>query len=476
MRDFLLLYLNGERHEIRGERAFDTLSDFLRRRLGATGTKIVCEEGDCGACSVLVGSPEAGRVVYRPVNSCILHLYQLDRTHVVTVEGLTPAGGLSPVQESMAVHHGAQCGFCTPGFVVAMTALFEGRDEVTPAEVRDGLVGNLCRCTGYQPITRAALAVDPASMPRLDELYPPAEMLAALEQAAPIEVRIVDGEREVRCPVTVEAAVEFRAANQDAVIVQGGTDVGVWCNKRGFAPRAVLTLGAIPAMRAIEARGGELVVGGAVTLEAVERAARELAPELHRILTRFGSPQIRAVGTLAGNVANASPIADTLPFLFVMGARVELAGPRGRREVEVGSLYRGYKRLEMAPDELISRILVPLPAAGERVRLYKVSRRRDLDISSFTAAIRLTLDGDRVGAVRIAYGGVGPVVLRLPRAEAFLAGRELSEECFAEAGRIAREEIAPITDVRGSAEYRLHLAGNVLLKLYHELAGEEVYA
>ena len=476
MRDFLLLYVNGARHEIRGARAFLTLSDFLRRDLAATGTKIVCEEGDCGACSVLVGRVEGDRLAYRPVNSCILHLYQLDLAHVVTVEGLTPAEGLSAVQESMVAHHGAQCGFCTPGFVVAIAALFEGRDELTEREVREGLVGNLCRCTGYQPIARAALAVDPAALPRLDDLYPPAPLLAALAEVAALGVEISVGSRELRCPATLGAAVEFRASHPGATIVQGGTDVGVWVNKRGFEPEAVLTLGGVAELAAIEARDGELAVGGAVTLAQLERSASELAPELHRILTRFGSPQIRAVATLAGNLANASPIADTLPYLFVMGARVELAGPAGRREVAIGSLYTGYKRLAMAPEELISRVFLPLPAEGETVRLYKVSKRRDLDISSFTAAIRATLEGETIRSIRIAYGGVGPVVVRLPRTEAYLAGRALSEAAFVEAGRVARDEIAPISDVRGTRDYRLELAGGILVKFYHECAGEEVFA
>jgi xanthine dehydrogenase small subunit len=474
MRDFLLLYLNGERLEIRGAHAFRTLSSYLRQDRAAMGTKIVCEEGDCGACTVLVGTPEDGALVYRPINSCILLLHQMDCTHVVTVEGVAPRGTLSAVQERMVEHQGAQCGFCTPGFVTALTALFESGEAADERAVRAGLTGNLCRCTGYQPIIEAALAVDPADVRRLGELYPPERMLGDFAEAADAPVRISAGAREYLGATTLESAVEARAAG--AVIVQGATDVGVWVNKRAFAPPLVLGLCRVPGMTTIEERDGALEVGGSATLAALEAFVRERVPAFHGILERFGSPQIRNAGTLAGNVANASPIADTLPFLFVMGAQLEIAGRAGRRTVEIGAFYRGYKSLDLAPDELITRVRIPLPAEGEILRLYKISRRRDLDISTFTAALRITRDGDAIGEARIAYGGVGPVVLRLSRTEAWLRGRPFTEATFAEAGALAREEIAPIGDVRGSREYRLRLAENVLLRFYHETAGTEVYA
>ena len=476
MRDHLLLHLNGEPLRIGGEDAFRTLSAYLRQVRGATGTKIVCEEGDCGACTVLVGSLEKDELVYRPVNSCILLVYQLDCTHVVTVEGVAPKGELSALQESMMTHHGAQCGFCTPGFITAMTALYEGREELTERDVRQGLTGNLCRCTGYEPIVKAALAVDPAAMRRMRDLYPPEPIVRAIRSAAGESVRVEAAGREFHAPTTLDEAVALRGRSAPPAIVQGATDAGVWHNKRAYDPPAVMMLSRVAGMTAIEERDGVLEVGGSATLAALEAVVRDRVPPLAAILARFGSPQIRNAGTLAGNVANASPIADTLPFLFVMEATVELASTRGRRLVEITDFYRGYKTLEVAPDELISRMLIPLPREDETLRLYKLSKRRDLDISTFTAAVRMKVSAGRVGEVRIAYGGVGPVVLRLPRTEAWLTGREIDEESFAAAGRLAREEIAPISDVRGSREFRLQLAENILLKLYHELAGEEVYA
>ncbi len=473
MRDYLLVYLNGEPLRIRGRAVFQTLSGFLRLDRHATGTKIVCDEGDCGACTVLVGRLDGDRLVYRPVNACIQHVYQMDDTHVVTIEGLSANGSLSAVQESMVTYHGAQCGFCTPGFVTALSALFEEKNHLTEEDVRDGLTGNLCRCTGYDPITRAALAVDPAGIRRLNDVYPPEEILRAFAHHEPVLVE-ADG-RAFMSPVSVEEAARFKAEHEGTVIVQGGTDVGVWCNKRDFTPRAVLSLRQIPEMADLGVRDGFLEVGGGVTLHALEMFVRTLVPSFYGMLRLFGSPQIRHAATLAGNIANASPIADTLPFLYVMEAQVELTGLSGSRRIAVRSLFKGYKSLDMAPDELITRILIPLPNDGETLRLYKVSKRRDLDISTFTAAFLLRRDGDRIDSIRIAYGGVGPVVLRLDRTEEWLGGRTFLPDTLAQAGVLARQEISPISDVRGSRDFRLLLAETILQKFYHDCIGEEVH-
>lgn len=476
MRDALLFYVNGAPVEIRGADAFRTLTGYLRTLRRLTGTKVVCEEGDCGACTVLIGRAEGDALRYRPVNACIQHLYQLDRAHVVTVEGLTPHGALSAVQASMVAHHGAQCGFCTPGFITAMTALYEDEAPRTEQAARDGLTGNLCRCTGYEPILKAALAVNPADVPRLNDLYPPAEMRAAFAAAAAVPVRIEAGVRMFYSPTAVEDAARFRAEHPEAVIVQGGTDVGVWCNKRDYVPGVVLGLSQIPDLDRIAVRDGMMEVGGTAPLHALTAAVRDLVPAFHGILELFGSPQIRYAGTLAGNIANGSPIADTLPFLYVMEATLVLAGVNGPRHVGIGDFYRGYKTFDLAPGELIAQVRIPLPAPGETLHLYKVSRRKDLDISTFTAAFRMTERDGRIETIRIAYGGVGPVVLHLPQTEAFLVGQPITPEAFAQAGAIAREEIAPISDVRGSQDFRLLLAETVMEKFYHEIIGAEVAA
>lgn len=467
MRDHLELFVNGRETRVAGADAFRTVATWLREVRGATGTKTVCEEGDCGACTVLVGTPRDGSLAYKPVNACIQFLFQLDGTHLVTVEGLKLGDELSAVQQSMVDHQGSQCGYCTPGFVVAMTALHESTPGITERDAREALTGNLCRCTGYEPIIKAALDLTRGHGKRIEELYPSPPIAADLEKTSG-SVRVEAAGRTFFAPSTLGEALAFLAEHPGAVIVQGGTDFGVQCNKRGLRPDAMMTLSRIEGIDAIAVEDGALVVGGRATLGSLEAFTRGRVPSLHAILCLFGSPQIRNAGTLAGNIANASPIADTLPFLFVCGAELELASAGGKRVVGINSFYKGYKQLDMKQGEMITRIRVPLPGDRETVRLYKVSKRRDLDISTFTAAIRMTLEGARMSGVRLAYGGVAPVVLRLPKTEALLEGREASEALFREAGEVARTEIAPISDVRGSKEFRSMLASNVLMKFFHE--------
>jgi xanthine dehydrogenase small subunit len=462
MRDFVLVHVNGVPYRIGGARAFQTVSRFLREELLATGTKIVCEEGDCGACTVLIGRRENGGLRYRAVNSCIQFVFQLDCAHVVTVEGLSPHGELTPVQDAMIRCHGAQCGYCTPGFVMAMAAMCE--ENATDA--RRALTGNLCRCTGYESIIKAA--AETVDQPKIEELYASAPILEAIGE---VENEAVAFDNFAK-PRDLASAVRFKRDHPDTVIVQGATDFGVWRTKRNFAPAAVLSLDGIDGLSDITVEGDTLVAGGRVSLARFESAIGELVPSLVSIMDRFGSPQIKNAGTLAGNIANASPIADTLPFLFVTHASLELTGTSGSRMVPIREFYLGYKKLDLRADEIITRIHIPLPRDGETLRLYKISKRTHLDISTFTAAMLMRRShdsaGGKVDSMRIAYGGVGPVVLRLAKTEEFLAGQPFQAETFAAAGEIARAEITPISDVRGSREFRLQLAENILSRFFYD--------
>lgn len=470
MRQELVIFVNGMRHAIPPGGAFGTLTDFLRRDLSLTGTKVVCAEGDCGSCTVLVGrAGDDGTIAYRPVCGCILLLGQLDGTHVVTVEGLSRGDRLNPVQESMVRCHGAQCGYCTPGFVVALYAMLQ-TDRRDEAAVCRGLTGNLCRCTGYEPILRAAMETDVEAIERIDKLYPPqslAEQMLGLDREP---VLIVDGGRSFFKPVTIEQAAEFRAGNPGGAIVAGGTDLGVQVNKNLRRPEVVMSLLALPELRRIEAKGGVLRVGATATLSQLQEAFAE-APEFARYLEWFGSPQIRNAGTLAGNLANGSPIGDLLPPLFVLEAKVELVSTAGRRVVDVNDFYTGYRQTVMRPDELIAAVEIPLPRADEIFRLYKVSRRLDLDISTFSAAIWMRLRDGRIIDCRLSYGGVGPTVVRLRRTEAALRGKPLDEPTLASVEPIVQAEISTLSDVRGSSEYRRLLAGNILRRFHAEMTG-----
>ncbi|HEY7091473.1 MAG TPA: FAD binding domain-containing protein [Tepidisphaeraceae bacterium] len=471
MRDFLLIYVNGVRHQVAGEKAFRSLSDFLRYDLGLGGTKVVCAEGDCGSCSILLGKAGEDQIDYRPVCSCIQFLFQLDCTHIITIEGLKYDGKLNPLQEAMVRCQGSQCGFCTPGIVVSMCAMFEG---CTTSDARQALVGNLCRCTGYEPIIRAAIETSASTMRPLNQLYPPGDMLEELKRHQQEPVMISAAERTFFKPVSLEPAARFKAENPDCTIVSGGTDIGVQINKGTRQVQKVMALGGLPSLYEMRKENGTLEVGGAVSIAELERATKDLVPEYSNLLYYFGSPPIKAAATIGGNIANGSPIGDSMPALFVLNAEIELTGRTSRRRVNINDFYAGYRKTVMNADELITRIFISIPARDEIFKLYKVSRRKDLDISAFTAAIWMKIDDDLIREARVAYGGVAPVILRLPQTEAHLKDAPMELATFEQAGRIARREIKPISDVRGSMDYRLQLAENIMVKLWHELAGQTV--
>jgi xanthine dehydrogenase small subunit len=412
--------------------------------------------------------------VYQPTCSCIQFLYQLDCTHVVTVEGLKYDGNLNPVQESMVRWHGAQCGFCTPGIIVNTCAMFDscGCAAARETDAREMLIGNLCRCTGYEPIVRAVLDVEPTAMRSLNDLYPPKPIIDDLRSRESEPVLIHCRPQKYFKPVTTESAAKFKSENADCLIVSGGTDVGVQVNKGLREPTTVMSVSGLAGMREVRREDGMIVAGGAASIAELERVCRDALPDYARLLYWFGSAPIQAAATLGGNIANASPIGDTMPALFVLNAEVELAGRDGSRRVNLNDFYTGYKQTVMRTDELITRVFIPLPASDDIFKLYKVSRRKDLDISAFTAAFWLRVEDGRIREARIAYGGVGPLVQRLRQTEAYLSGAPWTIETVEEAGKLARAEIRPISDVRGSMVYRLQLAENVMLKLWHELDEE----
>ncbi|MDB5294310.1 MAG: xdhA [Phycisphaerales bacterium] len=478
MRDHVLLHINGRPTTVAGDDAFLTLSDLLRKRQRLTGTKVVCAEGDCGSCAVLIGRPVPagdcgpGGMRYAAVASCIQIAFQLDGAHVVTVEGLRDGRGLNPIQQSMAACHGAQCGFCTPGIVVSLYGLMHDGRPAGAAAVRRELAGNLCRCTGYEAIVKAAVTTDRAALKSLDALYPPGPLAADLTAAAAEEVRVAASNgRSVYKPTTAAAACRFRAEHSDCSVVAGATDLGVVYNKRTRPITVALSLNSVAEFRGVRRDGNALYVGSGATLSDLERAAAEHLPELGRFMAWFGSPLIKNAGTLGGNLVTGSPIGDTLPALTVLGAEIDVVGTAGTGRVPIGAFYAGYRKTVLRPDELVAGIRIPLPAAGEAVKLYKVSRRKDLDISTFGAAIWTRQTNGTLADVRIAYGGVGPMVLRMTRAEDALRGKAPTLARFEAAGELAAQDVTPITDVRGSEAYRRALARNILVKYWHETTG-----
>lgn len=477
MRDYILLYINGHEHRLKGEAVFQPITEYLRCGVSLCGTKVVCSEGDCGACTVMLGRLVEDELEYKPVNACILYGYQLDSCHIVTVEGLKKNGAINSVQQSMIDCHGAQCGYCTPGFIVAMAAMFEEKEPLDESDIKDGLTGNLCRCTGYDSIVKAGLEVDAASMVNVRELYPEAEIVDSFKKHMKEASKISHEGMIAIVPSDLQGLIDAKFEHKNARIVSGGTDLSVQLNKRMIKIETMISTANITELDNIvssEKDGHELVeVGSKVSLGELESYLLRRHPDLDYIFWVFGSPQIRNAGTLVGNIANASPIADTLPYMFVMDGEVLVQGKDGARSIPITEFYKGYKQLALKDGEVITGARFSLPGKDEVLKLYKISRRQHLDISAFTAAIRLSLKDGVIEKASVAYGGIAATVLRLKEVEEYLIGKDHRLETYQKAGQLARSIIEPLSDVRGSREYRLQLAQNIMTKFYYETEKEE---
>jgi xanthine dehydrogenase small subunit len=451
------------------------LLDYLRENEGATGTKEGCREGDCGACTVAIGRLRKGSLVYEPVNSCIALLGQVDGTEIVTVEDLVAGDGtLHPVQRALVEHHGSQCGYCTPGFVMALFALWQATDgAVTRNQVNDWIAGNLCRCTGYRPIVDAAIAA--SALPRQDRFRKGAnDMTGVLGFLADgEEVFVGDDNAFFAAPTSLDSLASLYEKHPDATIVAGATDVGLWVTKQMRELPKIIHLGKVAGFDRIEDTAEELIIGAGATYAQAEPSLARIDPDIAELLRRLGSKQVRAVGTVGGNIANGSPIGDTPPILIALGARIELRKGRQVRSMPVEEFYVEYGKQRREPGELITRIVIPHLKPGNRFRCYKVAKRFDQDISSVMGAFRFAVndEGMIVEAV-CAYGGMAGIPKRADGAEAALIGSQLRDsKAWARAFAALRDDFKPLDDHRASARYRADTAHSLLGKALIETAG-----
>ncbi len=462
--------LDGQPVSVRGLAPTTTVLEYLRTVAGRTGTKEGCAEGDCGACTVVLGelAPDGTRIRYRAVNSCIRLLPTIDGQELVTVESLQDADGrLHPVQQAMVDEHGSQCGFCTPGFVMSLFALYLENASPDRDQVLEALSGNLCRCTGYRPIVAAALRMGAYPAPRTwsrDEGASGARRaaLAAIADGTTLEL---EGYLAPAGIEELEAALE---RHPDATVLAGGTDVGLWITKQLRRLPYIVHLGRIEALKAIRVESQDLVIGAAVTLTDAWDAIVARYPQLRELAGRFGSPPVRNSGTLCGNLANGSPIGDSMPILIALGAEVELRRAGALRRLPLEELYLGYGRKALQPGEFLAAVRLPLPRAGSLAASYKLSKRFDQDISAVCAGFAVRLEAGRVATVRIVYGGMAPVPARALGAERALEGGAWDEAAIDAAVAALAADFRPLSDLRASAAYRLVAAGNLLRRFHRE--------
>jgi xanthine dehydrogenase small subunit len=451
------------------------LLDYLRENEGSTGTKEGCGEGDCGACTVALGRLRNGRLTYEPVNACIQLLGQVDGTEVVTVEDLVQSGGqLHPIQLAMVQHHASQCGFCTPGFVMAIFSLYQATSgAVTRDEVNDAIAGNLCRCTGYRPIVDAAVVA--CAEPRKDRFQTGAtDMTGVLSFLSDGEdVFVGNDERFFAAPGTLDSLAALYEKHPDAVVVGGATDVGLWITKQLRDIPKIIHVGKVAGFDRVEDTGHEIVIAAGATYTQAEPFLTRIDPDLGELLRRLGSKQVRASGTVGGNVANGSPIGDTPPALIALDAKIELRRGRQVRSMGIEQFYIEYGKQNRERGELVTKIIIPRLRADHVFRCFKVTKRFDQDIASVMGAFRFSVNGDGlVTEARLAYGGMAGVPKRATHAEEALTGQQLRDsKAWARAFAALREDFTPLDDHRASARYRMETAHSLLGKALIEAAG-----
>ncbi|USG62276.1 xanthine dehydrogenase small subunit [Sneathiella marina] len=475
MRQTLRFVHRGEIVEMEDVDPTKTVLNFLRYEQALTGTKEGCAEGDCGACSVVVGEIVEGDLRYQAVNACIQFLPTLDGKELITVEDLkSEDGGLHPVQEAMVARHGTQCGFCTPGFVMSMFAEMHSSDNPDRGHIDNVLAGNLCRCTGYGPIIQAAqdIAADKPRDKFHEQSTATLELLARLENDPGLHLSF-DG-RQYFAPKTSADLAEILGKNPEATILAGATDVGLWVTKLHRELATVVYVGQIAELKTMSVDEGELSIGAGVTYSEAWATIASHYPDFGELIRRIASTQIRNTGTIGGNIANGSPIGDTPPALIVLNARLRLRSAEGFRDIPLEDFFIEYGKQDLRTGEFVERLFLPLPEKDTRFSTYKISKRFDQDISAVCAAFHLSLNDNKVDGIRICYGGMAGTPLRAKKTEAALLGQDWSLDAVERAMRTMTEDYQPMSDMRASKDYRMMSAQNLLKKFFIETTAPDV--
>lgn len=474
MRQSVRFYLSDQLIELSSFDCNMTLLDYLREERRRCGTKEGCAEGDCGACTVvLVEKSENDDVSCKAVNSCIVFIASLDGKQVLTVEDLKSSDGiLHPVQQAMVDLHGSQCGFCTPGFIMSLFALYYSEEKPNFESINDALIGNLCRCTGYRPILDAAkAAVDTRPAHYWDQA-----MLTVKDRLKRIrdesDVEVVQAAGSYFIPRSLESLLRLKAEYPGSFLLAGGTDLGLYVTKRKMHLQTIIQVTEVPELSGITIDPNSVSIGAAVTYSEVLEKLHDHYPSFCEMLLRLGSRQIRNLGTIGGNLVNASPIGDSPPSLVALGARVVISSQSGDREMSLDDFFLDYRKTALQPDEILKTIIVPRLTENLYFRTYKLSKRFDQDISSVCGAYCLRLDGDQINDIKICYGGMAATPKRAHGTEDFLRHKPWHKDTVQSAMLELAKDYAPMSDFRGSADYRSLASQNLLLRFYLESTGE----
>lgn len=468
--------LDGQLQEVERPDPTETVLNYLRYRIARTGTKEGCAEGDCGACTVVLGELKGGSIRYRAINACILFMPVLDGKELITVESLRAAdGSLHSVQQAMVDTHGSQCGFCTPGIVMSLFALNKQDSPANRAAIEDALAGNLCRCTGYGPIIDAAEQSQKTLLSENSHAALGEASVKALKGIARKETLALVGKSDLTetikkyyAPVSIGGLAELVQQNPNATILAGGTDVGLWVTKQHRELETVIYIGDVPELQGIEDLEDAIIIGAGVSYTDARDTLGAFYPDMGKLIRRIGSVQIRNSGTIGGNIANGSPIGDSPPALIAVGATLVLRCGDNERTIALEDYFVDYGKQDLKPGEFVARVIVPRPRADQHFRAYKLSKRFDQDISAVCGCFNLTIVDGIVTDARICYGGMAATPKRASQAEAAITGKPWNEDTVSDGITAMEQDYTPLSDMRASADYRLMSAKNLLMKAFVE--------
>jgi len=449
-----------------GNTPITTVLNFLRSRPGFTGSKEGCAEGDCGACTVVLGSLSDGQIAYTAIDACLVFLPMLHGKQLLTVEHLGSSSDLHPVQSAMIKTDGSQCGYCTPGFVMSLLALYKNHNQPSKEVVEDALTGNLCRCTGYRSIAEAAaLSCNNEGKDHFTENED--EIIGLLAHIHKAGIAINTDKHQYFRPASLSEALQIKKSTPEVLLINGATDIALRVTKLKEDLPAILDLGNVPELKAVGMDENGYYIGAGVALETVKEMVKERLPALYDMLAVFGSKQIRELATLGGNIGSASPIGDLPPVLMAYNAKIVLASSDGEREIPMRDFITGYRTTQRTELEIIKSITIPYPGEHIEVRSYKISKRKDLDISTVSGGFSIGRDKDGlVTEICLAYGGMAALTKRAARTEAALLGKAWNRKNIEAAMNLVDEDFEPISDARAQAEGRAVMARNLIMKFW----------
>ena len=464
--DTITFLLNGAAVTLSDVRPDTTLLHWLRAEQRLTGSKEGCAEGDCGACTVILRNPHDDYDKGRAVNACILLMGMVAGSAITTIEGVSgPNGALHPVQQAMITHHGAQCGFCTPGFVMSLYAHWRQGRPFTMAEIDGCLAGNLCRCTGYRPIIDAALSLADWPVPAWEQERQQTEDAFCEERAAAqVSLTLQAQGQRFFAPKSLTECAELIATHPQAQIVAGATDLGLWLTKQHREFDSFISLKSVQELRRVSIDEEGVLIGAAVTHAEAMQAFDTSLPDLAEVWRRFGSSQVRSSGTVVGNVANGSPIGDISPCLIALGAEVILRRGTEQRRLPISSFFLSYGKQDRKDGEFLEALFIPHKDDEALFIARKLSKRFDQDISAVLMAAYLTKEGGIIASLRLAFGGMAEIPKRAMATEAYLQGRNITDVTSEGLTQALASDFTPLSDMRASAEYRLAASANMVMR------------